>query len=157
MHLALFADMAEIVPGDVSPLIADWDRLLEVRQRVLGSLERARRDELIGKGLDASVDLRADLSYFEVLHRYRHNLPELFNVSQTSLTRVSSLDSVPDPNGIVVTSGNALGARCTRCWRYTHDVGSDIRYPEVCTRCAGALEAIGFAPTAVPEPQGEPA
>ena len=26
------------------------------------------------------------------------------------------------------------------------DVGDDPRWPEVCTRCAGALEAIGFSP-----------
>ncbi len=54
VHLALFPDLADIVPGSTITLLADFEPLLAIRQRALSSLERSRRDGLIGKGLDAA-------------------------------------------------------------------------------------------------------
>jgi isoleucyl-tRNA synthetase len=49
---------------------------------------------------------------------------------------------------VLIEAQVADGVKCGRCWRVVPDVGADARWPEVCGRCAEALEAIGFAPMA---------
>ncbi len=153
VHLSLFPDIAEIVPGNTRDLLSDWELLLEVRERTFISLEGSRRDGLIGKGLDAQVALAAGRSQFEVLKTYRTQLSELLNISNSSLTHTASLDSVSGSNGVVISSGPANGRRCERCWRYTQDVGHEQNYPGVCLRCADALAAIGYPPFTSAAPQ----
>ncbi len=150
VHLALFPDTAEIMPGSTRDLLSDWELLLEVRERTFISLEGSRRDGLIGKGLDAQVSIAAGRSQFEVLKLYGTQLSELLNVSSSSVIHTASLDSVSGSNGVVISSGPAHGKRCERCWRYTEDFGESPNYPTVCLRCADALAAIGYPGDAAP-------
>ena len=55
VHLALFPDVAEIVPGSVAGIEADWEKLMGVRQLVMVELEALRLAKSIGKSLDAGV------------------------------------------------------------------------------------------------------
>ncbi|MDW5265321.1 MAG: isoleucine--tRNA ligase [Edaphobacter sp.] len=155
VHIALFPNIADIVPGNTAPIIADWSQLLAVRDKVLFALESARQAKLVGKGLDAKVQLLADStpinteaahhseeSIYALLKRYEKSLKELFNVSQVDL-RSNEI------NIIETTVSAADGIKCERCWNYTTDVGNEQKYPTVCLRCAEALEAIGFAPYTV--------
>jgi isoleucyl-tRNA synthetase len=41
-----------------------------------------------------------------------------------------------------VTVVRATGVKCERCWKYTHDVGSDPELPTVCAPCAEAVREI---------------
>jgi len=141
VHVALFPAVAEIIPGNTSDLLDDWQKLLAVRDEVLISLEAARQAKLVGKGLDARVRLEASEPTLSLLQRYESSLKELFNVSQVSLAHIEH------PNGETrVTTLAAEGAKCERCWNYTTDVGQDSRYPSVCLRCAEALDAIAYPP-----------
>ena len=36
----------------------------------------------------------------------------------------------------------ATGVKCERCWKYTHDVGSDSDLPAVCAPCAAAVKVM---------------
>ena len=147
VHLALFPNISEIVPGTVKALEEDWQRLLAVRDEVLISLEAARQAKLIGKGLDAHVHLEASEATLSLLQRYDSSLKELFNVSQVTLAHIEH------PNGETrVTTSVADGVKCERCWNYTADVGQDARYPTVCLRCAEALDAIGYPPYTASSP-----
>ncbi|MBN9614854.1 MAG: isoleucine--tRNA ligase [Acidobacteriales bacterium 59-55] len=141
VHIALFPGIADIVPGNVKHIEEDWERLLVARDAVLISLEAARRDKLVGKALDAKVQIEASESLLSLLKKYESSLKELFNVSQVELTHIERADSET-----YVTTVAADGTKCERCWNYTTDVGNDARYPTVCLRCAEALEAIHFAP-----------
>jgi isoleucyl-tRNA synthetase len=144
VHLALFPDIAEIVPGRVKTIEEDWEKLLAVRDEVLLSLEAARQAKLVGKGLDARVHIETSGGTLSLLERYESSLKELFNVSQVSLSHIEH------PNGETrVITAAAEGVKCERCWNYTTDVGNDARYPTVCLRCAEALDAIGYPPYAV--------
>ena len=140
VHLALFPDLAEIIPGDESSVERDWERLLAKRAEVLAKLEVLRAEKVIGKALEAEVVL----GYGEdvaLLAKYADALPELFNVS-----RVTVLEA---PESILVVKSPE--PKCERCWRYVEDVAQDDRYPTVCLRCAEALEAIEYPPyTAAP-------
>ncbi len=149
VHLALFPDLADIIPGSTSILLADFESLLAIRQRALFSLERSRRDGLIGKGLDAQIEIICGQSVIAILHRYQEALPELLNVSSVTLNHKWTLDA-DGLDGVVITSGAAQGRRCERCWRYVPDVAADPRFPTVCLRCAEALEAIGYPAYAAP-------
>ena len=57
VHLALFPDLADIVPGNESSLEADWEVLLLKRTEVLAKLEDLRAKKTIGKALEASVTM----------------------------------------------------------------------------------------------------
>ena len=148
VHLALFPAITDLIPGATTHLVADWEQLLHIRDTVLISLEAARQNKLIGKGLDAQVRLEANEIVHSLLKEYEPSLKELFNVSQVELIHIDHGD-----NQVHVTTAPADGLKCERCWNYTTDVGNDPRYPTVCLRCADALNAIGYPPYNTTEPQ----
>ncbi len=144
VHLALFPDLAEIVPGNEASLEADWAKLLEVREQVLGKLETLRANKEIGKSLEAGVTIGPATAEDEaLLTKYVVALPELFNVSDVAIAFGSE--------GLLnVDAYKSKDPKCERCWRYVPEVGEDARFPTVCLRCSAALEAIGFPPYDAP-------
>ena len=145
VHLALFPDLTEIVPGAVASLEADWKRLLRMRELVNMELEALRLKKAIGKGLDASVRILAAEGSEEAitLREYEPALAEVFNVSQAS---VQVIGATGNSAAVLIEAEPARGKKCARCWRVLPDVGADARWPSVCARCADALDAIGFPP-----------
>ena len=137
VHVALFPE-----PGDLTSGIGDgmraktgnWDKLLEVRDSVLKSLEAARNSKLIGAPLEASVRLRANGDLYPLLEAYAGELPALFIVSQVELAK--------SDGGLDVAVERAAGTKCDRCWKYTTDVGQNPRFPTICAPCATAVEEI---------------
>ncbi len=146
VHLALFPDVADIVPGRVAGLEEDWAHLLRIRELVNIELEALRANKSIGKGLDAAVTLIVTEGSDEdlILRRYEDALPEFLNVSQVT---VQSVGATQEPSALLINAEVAAGAKCERCWRVVPDVGSDARWPSVCSRCAEALDAISFPPS----------
>jgi len=145
VHLALFPDVAEIVPGSIAGLEEDWKTLLSVRAAVMVELEAMRVLKTIGKSLEASIEVIAAEGSRDaaVLMKYESALAEFFNVSQAN---VQVVGATKDVHTMLVRASVADGAKCGRCWRVVPDVGSDVRWSVVCARCAEALDAIGFAP-----------
>src|SRR5947209_2505165 len=86
VHLAYFPETEDII-GKAEDLIytqnlrADFDSLLAVREEVLKALEVARREKLIGSGLEAVVTIHAPESLYPLLERYRDDLRFLMIVS----------------------------------------------------------------------------
>ncbi|HXS12130.1 MAG TPA: isoleucine--tRNA ligase [Acidobacteriaceae bacterium] len=146
VHLALFPDVADIVPGRVAGLEEDWAQLLRIRELVNIELEILRANKSIGKGLDAAVTVIVTEGSDEgmILRRYEDALPEFLNVSQVT---VQSVDATQNSSALIIRAEIAAGSKCERCWRVVPDVGSDARWPSVCSRCAEALDAINFPPT----------
>ncbi|WP_158822602.1 isoleucine--tRNA ligase [Granulicella sp. S156] len=145
VHLALFPAMQEIVPGTVSGLEDDWERLLAIRSTVMIELEALRLSKTIGKSLEASIQVIATEGSADaaLLVKYETALAEFFNVSQASVQVVGATN---ESSAFLIRATVAEGSKCGRCWRVVPDVGADARWPAVCTRCAEALEAIGFPP-----------
>jgi isoleucyl-tRNA synthetase len=113
---------------------ANWDRLIEVRDDVLKSLEAARNEKLIGAPLEARVRISANGDLYPLLEQYAGQLASLFIVSEVELGRAAE--------GLTIQVERAAGAKCERCWKYTTDVGSDARFPTICQACAGAIDEI---------------
>jgi len=145
VHLALFPEVAEIVPGAVAGIEEDWAQMLKVRELVNVELEALRNFKAIGKGLDATVQVITTEGSPEAiaLVKYEPALAEFLNVSQAT---VQVVGATANSAAVLIEAKIAEGTKCGRCWRVVPDVGADDRWPVVCARCAGALEAIGFAP-----------
>ncbi len=145
VHISLFPGIAEIVPGAVADIEAEWEALLSVRELVNVQLEGLRNSKAIGKGLDAAVTVIATEGSAQaaVLLKYESALAECFNVSQATVQMVGATAGA---SAVLIEAKVAEGTKCGRCWRVLSDVGVDARWPVVCARCAEALDAIGFAP-----------
>jgi len=46
---------------------------------------------------------------------------------------------------VTVGVGKAPGAKCTRCWNYSKQVGLDAEHPELCERCSPIIRSMGVA------------
>ncbi len=138
VHMSLFPEPAELSAGLTAQHrkgAKNWDRLMEVRDHVLKSLEAARQEKFIGAPLEAAVHLKADGDLYPLLKQHAADLPALFIVSQVQLDRHA--DKV-----LSVHVARAEGTKCERCWKYTLDVGSVLELPTICAACAAAVAEI---------------
>ena len=148
VHVAKFPAAEDIAPVASAELLTDFAALRDAREAALRTLEFARIEKHIGKSLEAkllwTLPTNEDPAPFSgMLQKYVHALPELFGVSEVELT---PLRTVGGASGYTLHFEHATGTKCARCWRYTDDVGTDVLYPQVCARCADALETIGYPP-----------
>jgi isoleucyl-tRNA synthetase len=134
VHMSLLPD--ENGQGEEG-LLENWERLYEIRDDVLQSLEEARVAKQIGSSLEARLQISASGDSYDLLVRYRDELRYIFIVSQVDVVR-----SDEGATGVVVRVLPAEGKKCERCWNYSTHVGESTRYPDVCERCVAALEEI---------------
>lgn len=137
VHLATFPEANEVCAGITDAQRAEsaqWDRILDVREQVLKSLETARQDKTIGAPLEAAVTLKAGSDLFPLLSHYGPLLPGFFIVSQVDVQNGGGADTV------AVEVERARGDKCERCWKYTLDVGSNPDLPTVCAACSIAVQ-----------------
>ena len=121
----------------------EWKRLFRVRETVLAELEKARQSKLIGKALEAKVELvEFTKGSLEVERRYADELRELLNVSQLEFSLgPAAQEGGPDWAPVVK---KADGRKCERCWHWETDIGADSEHPTICGRCVEAVR--GSAP-----------
>ncbi|WP_260739815.1 isoleucine--tRNA ligase [Tunturiibacter lichenicola] len=155
VHLALFPNLTEIVPGSTRQLEEDWDHLLTLRDEVLKGLEEARTAKTISnKPSETQIVLGWLNTIAEqpnpVFEQYKSILPELFGVAQVEISNAIVTEGEVSKGAFYVQAKPAAGIKCERCWRFTTDVGGEANYPTVCLRCADALEAIHFPPYDAP-------
>jgi isoleucyl-tRNA synthetase len=139
VHLAYFPYPEELTEGLTEarrPNLQSWDKLMEVRDVVLKSLDDTREQKVIGSSLEAAVKLEANGEAYDLLNSYRAQLPALFIVSQVGLSR----NAAEEPLSVRVE--RAIGDKCERCWKYTLDVGSDPAYPTICAACVIAVKEL---------------
>jgi isoleucyl-tRNA synthetase len=144
VHLARFPSVHDLLdgadPAAHAAFRSDWDTLLGVREEVLKALEEARREKLIGSGLEAQVTLSAPEAVYPVLERHAADLRFLFIVSAVRLQRSASGNGAAP--GVQVQVARAEGSKCERCWNYSPRVGEDAEYPTICERCSAAVRQI---------------
>jgi isoleucyl-tRNA synthetase len=129
VHLHLFPTLPHEWQDDA--LAAKWEQLRAIRRRITVPLEEARRANVIGASLQASVTLKLAPDEAELLSR--DDWAELAIVSEVR----SVAGSGDDPAEIAV----APGSKCDRCWRVLPEVGTNKAHPTLCLRCTGAVEA----------------
>ena len=116
---------------DDAALEAKWDKLLEVRDDVNKALEESRNEKVIGKSLEAAVEVYSnDAEVVELLNSVA-NLNQFFIVSKVA---VKENDGVTyDLATVKVTK--AEGHRCERCWNIVDEANEE----GLCPRCASIL------------------
>jgi isoleucyl-tRNA synthetase len=132
VHLARFPDRAALGRLNDPALIARWERLIAIRDQVLGRIEPLRKDKQIGSSLQAKVVLSASGAEFELLKTHEAQLPMLFIVSEVEVREGAT-------DGLEISIDRASGVKCERCWRYVPKVSTDPARPGICERCEDAL------------------
>jgi len=128
VHLQLFPPVRQ--PDEAA--LATGERLLQLRGVVSAALEAARAEKVIGNNLEASVTLQvADPAWVE---GWRDRLPEL---EEFFILSELSLEAGPEDAARVTRT---TAAKCGRCWRHRRSVGTIAAHPELCDRCASAVD-----------------
>jgi isoleucyl-tRNA synthetase len=132
VHLTLFPSAKELSALVDTDLLMRWNRLSNLRERVLAQIEPLRKDKQIGSSLQARVVLTTSKDDTAFLEKYKADLPMLFIVSDVQLR--ASNGSTTD---IVIE--RADGVKCERCWRVVKSVSTDPAWAGICERCQDAL------------------
>jgi isoleucyl-tRNA synthetase len=133
-------------------MAGEWERLLEVRGEVSRALESARKQGLIGKGVDAVLYVTSapEEQWRPLLvDKGVTLLATLFNVSAVRLAESPPAGAgVPYESqdipglALAVVPAERLGwKKCERCWTWSPEVGADARHPTLCERCLPVILA----------------
>ena len=110
-----------------------WSRIVTLRSAVNGALEQARADKVIGKSLEAAVDLTVPEEDAFLAEMDADEVADLFIVSQVKLT-------VGDEMKVAVEA--AQGVKCGRCWKVLHSVKTVGEHEALCPRCAAVMAKL---------------
>ena len=152
--------------------VTAMEAALEVRAEVNQALEAARRDGVLGAGLDAAVavhvadpTMAASLASMQAAPNGADPLRYNFIVSDVALvptegeatagTAYSRTTELPTAGRVVVGVRRAGGGKCGRCWCYSPAVGADSAHPALCERCVPVVLELGIQ--AAPAPAAAPA
>jgi isoleucyl-tRNA synthetase len=136
VHLALFPKPEEVFSEDPTKLLEEWKQIFAVRDEALRVLEEARQNKIIGKGLEAELEITASGKQLTLLKRHAAGLKEVINVSGVHVIEGAEL---------TVKALPASGHKCARCWNFMPEVGDYGIWQNVCTRCQSALTEMGIA------------
>ena len=120
-----------------------WNKLFEMRDDVMKSLELARAEKLVGKSLEAKVTIYTkDADMLALLKSFGKDLNTVFIVSGVTLVEGDAPAGahVEGTSGVGVLVENADGCKCDRCWSYSTQGEQDADGGFLCARCKKILE-----------------
>ncbi|WP_114571151.1 isoleucine--tRNA ligase [Exiguobacterium flavidum] len=126
----------ELTEEDLA-LIAKWNKFLVFRDDVLKALEDARAEKIVGKSLEAKLQLAPKAETKELLSSI-DNIAQLLQVSQVEF--VEQAEREFDTTSITVLKAD--GEKCDRCWTYTTENGTDENHPTLCPRCTEVVNSL---------------
>jgi isoleucyl-tRNA synthetase len=129
VHLQLFPVLPVTWRDDA--LAAKWDRIRAIRRRITVPLEEARKAGAIGASLAATA--RLPLAPDEAGMLSAEEWAEIAIVSVVQLAAGEADDAA--------AIAPASGSKCVRCWRVLEEVGRQPSHPELCARCADAVDS----------------
>ncbi len=96
------------------------------------AIEPARQAKMIAKSMDAALTLRVAA---DVAARLQPDVAELEEFFIVGGLRIEAVEGEPSAEAV-----KSADAQCARCWRATPSVGADSTHPDLCERCAEAVE-----------------
>ena len=144
VHLQLYRDLPAAWLDEA--LAAKWRRIRELRRVVTGALELERAQKRLGSSLQAAVEIVADAPSLAALAGI--DLPEIFITSAGTARAGTPPDGsfiLADVPGVGVRVTPAPGEKCQRCWKVLPEVGQSHAHPDLCGRCAAAVDVLAAA------------
>jgi isoleucyl-tRNA synthetase len=129
IHLQRFPEIDATLGKAVEA--ARWEKIMEIRDRILKEIESARAARLIGDSLEADIEITAAADDEELLRSNR----ELFK----AILVVAAL-KVQAGKKEKITVRKATGCKCPRCWNRVAAAAVDPVNPELCPRCAAVVK-----------------
>ncbi len=128
-----FADMPKV--DSAIDYLADepkWQKLMELRDKVLLALEPLRKDKIIGSNQESSVTIHCNNDDAAAIEQFGvKNFTALCIVSEVKLEK-----------GAIETTVSAQKSphqKCQRCWNYWPSVGANSQHPDICERCVSVI------------------
>ncbi len=150
VHLETYRE----VPADWrdSELADRWDLLKNSLRRVdTGAIEIKRAAKEIGSSLQVkALNYTTDPSLFRKLEKVDLAVNTGTSVSSIAFTEgpfaaIPNIYVLPDVPNIGVVIEKTAGNKCERCWRVLEEVGHVHNHPDLCERCAGAVDELSVA------------
>jgi len=123
-----------------------WSQVISVRAEVNKVLELARKEAVIGGGLEAEVTLYASEEVNALLSTLDDELRFVLITSQAVVKPFADApaDAVAtELSGLSVAVQKSAAAKCDRCWHHREDVGQSEEHPELCGRCITNVDGEG--------------
>ena len=122
---------------DAALSVADFERLLALREQVSKLLEPMRANGAIGAALEAEITLRCGVADQNWLAPLAEELRFLLISGDVNL--------LADDNAheIETTAAPTQKTKCVRCWHHRADVGVVAAHPQLCGRCVSNVEGAG--------------
>ncbi|MBH5321478.1 isoleucine--tRNA ligase [Aurantiacibacter sediminis] len=115
--------MLELEPIPAADANSDrWEKLRDLRERVMEAIEPLRREKTIRSGLEAEVTVPASA------------VPEGFSAEDLATLFITGEVTLGDADEVSVT--NSPDAKCGRCWRLLPEVEED---GDLCNRCESVV------------------
>ena len=122
---------------DAALSVADFERLLALRDQVSKVLEPMRANGAIGAALEAEITLRCGVADQNWLAPLVEELRFLLISGDVNLL------ADDNANEIEVTAASTQKTKCVRCWHHRADVGMIAAHPQLCGRCVTNVEGAG--------------
>ncbi|EXI61303.1 isoleucyl-tRNA synthetase [Mannheimia granulomatis] len=123
---------------------AYWQQILKVRAEVNRVLEQARKDKVIGAGLEAKVTVYANDTLLPLLEQLGDELRFVLITSQAIIKPLAEAEVAEgELAGLAVKVEHADGEKCPRCWHYATDIGTHTGHEEICGRCVENVSGEG--------------
>ncbi len=112
-----------------------WKRCSQIRRVILGAIEIAREQKILGASLESEIFL-----YLEDHKDIEHWLDLIQLMTITS--GIHLCDVAPENGfaigeiaGCVAVAKRAKGNKCARCWQIVEQIGTVEQHPDLCIRC----------------------
>ena len=125
---------------------AKWAKLRDLRRVVTGALEIERAQKRLGASLQGAARVFVPDAYRDALAGI--DLAELCITSEGTVAFAAppagafTLAEVPGVGALIEA---AAGEKCQRCWRVLPEVGKIAAHPDLCARCADAIDHLAAA------------
>jgi len=113
-----------------------------MRAEAAKAAEPLRKAGTIGHSLDTHLSFYAREGLLdEVLAMPALDLREVLIVSKVSVADfdaapADAYDASETVEGLKIAVAQAPGAKCSRCWTYSEELGTLEGHPEICPRCS---------------------
>ena len=113
--------------------VAVLERLEGIAKHLDDVLEKAQREGIIAKPLEATVSVTTeDPILLEAAGEGIAEIEEFLILSNLTISK--------GPKNVVI--GKTEAGKCERCWRHREEVGSHAEHSTLCGRCVEAVDNV---------------